>query len=224
MKVIKAKHIVFFGDSICVGQWVSIGRTWVTKTAFALENNKSNEFAVHNRSINGNTTRQALERMHFDVLSHDPYGVIIQFGLNDATVWADNQGHPRVSPNAYKENILEMINRCRHHKVEMIILNSNHPTTRTYTKLPNTDETYETRNQMYYEVLRDLAQTQKDVFFFDIHELFKQNVKEDQLHEYLLEDEIHLSEKGHDFYFKHFGCFISDVMKIKLNNESLMTA
>lgn len=199
--------MIFFGDSICVGQWISIEETWVTRVASECPS----PFVVHNRSINGNTSRQALERMHFDVLSHRPYAVVIQFGLNDANIWSDDKGHPRVSENSYIANIEEMIDRCRHHGVELIVLNSNHPTTRTHQILPNSTQTFEERNEAYYQRLKSFALSKKDVYFFDINKIFKEACKSQKsncLSEYLLNDEIHLSKKGHDLYFKSFKEFI----------------
>ena len=60
------KNFVFFGDSIFVGQYISIEKTFVNKTAnfFSTTNNS---LIFHNRSVNGCTTRQALERMDFDI-------------------------------------------------------------------------------------------------------------------------------------------------------------
>jgi len=209
------KHCIFFGDSICVGQWVDISKVWVHQTATALQRDfgKGSNIAFHNRSINGNTTRQALERMHFDCLSHKPYGVIIQFGLNDCHIWETDCGHPRVSEKAYKANLVEMIERCRHHNVKHIILNSNHPTTRTKMLLPNSSQTYENRNIIYNDICREVAQEyEKVVHFVDINKIFAQHIPSQELHEYLLEDEIHLSEKGHDFYFAHFYPMIHHIL------------
>jgi hypothetical protein len=59
----KDRHFIFFGDSICVGQWVDISKIWVHQTVAAIQQDfaEGSPIAFHNRSINGNTTRQALE-------------------------------------------------------------------------------------------------------------------------------------------------------------------
>jgi lysophospholipase L1-like esterase len=211
----KNKDFIFFGDSICVGQWVDISKVWVHQVAAAIHQGHDNptKVAFHNRSINGNTTRQALERMHFDCLSHKPYGVLIQFGLNDCHVWETDCGHPRVSEQGYKANLIEMIERCRHHSVKHIILNSNHPTTRIKTHLPNSVQTYEERNIIYNAICREVAKEYDNIVnFVDINKLFLQHIPVENLHEYLLEDEIHLSQQGHDFYFAHFYPIIRQVL------------
>lgn len=71
----KDRHFIFFGDSICVGQWIDISKTWVTRLSQAFSkkiHHQHGAISFHNRSINGNTTRQALERMHFDCFSQKP--------------------------------------------------------------------------------------------------------------------------------------------------------
>jgi lysophospholipase L1-like esterase len=208
------KHFIFFGDSICVGQWIDISKTWVHRLSSTISKNfmdrEDSCIAFHNRSVNGNSTRQALERMHFDCLSHKPYGVLIQFGLNDCQIWEQDMGYPRVSEKAYKANLEEMIERCFYQGVKHIFLNSNHPTTRTKIYLPHSSYTYEDRNIMYNEIVREVTKkySQKGVCFFDINKVFIDKIPKEKLHEYLLEDEIHLSEKGHNFYFDHLYPFI----------------
>ena len=70
----KTKSFYLFGDSICYGQEVSANLTWVMALAIARINLyifEENAF-LHNAGVNGNTTRLALERMHYDVTSHFP--------------------------------------------------------------------------------------------------------------------------------------------------------
>ena len=82
-------RIFFFGDSICFGQGVSPHFTWVTRLSRALDERFSSRADVltQNPSVNGNTTRMALERMPYDVQSHAPDVLYIQFGLNDCNGW-----------------------------------------------------------------------------------------------------------------------------------------
>jgi lysophospholipase L1-like esterase len=109
-----------------------------------------------------------------------------------------------------------MIDRCRHHGVKNIILNSNHPTTRTHTVLPNSQETYECRNIQYNEAVRLIGNNASDIHFFDVNKLFLEKVDKTDLKNYLLEDEIHLSEKGHEFYYVHFYKFLTQILETQM--------
>lgn len=103
------KRFVVFSDSIGVGQYISPHKTWVHKLSEWL----GDDWLVINASRNGDTTRLALERMRYDVLSHKPNIVYIQFGINDANIWADANGLPRVSISACYSNLVEMVERCQ---------------------------------------------------------------------------------------------------------------
>jgi len=84
----------FFGDSICFGQGVSLHFAWVIRLSRALDARFSSRADVltQNPSVNGNTTRMALERMPYDVQSHAPDVLYIQFGLNDCNGWEADGG------------------------------------------------------------------------------------------------------------------------------------
>ncbi len=209
------KNFVFFGDSIFVGQYISIEKIFVNKIAnFFSKTNKNLIF--HNRSINGCTSRQALERMQYDVFGLCPNIVNIQFGINDCNVWETDSGHPRVAVQSYINNIIEMIDRCLFKKVNYIIINSNHPLNR-HTKLPNSKFSYEQMNSKYNNELRKkLKDYNKKVLFFDIRkEVIKSYHSTKKKYEYLVDDGVHLSQNGHDFYFEKFSRFLKNKINFK---------
>ena len=123
-------RIVFFGDSICFGQGISPHLIWVARLSREVErryDSSPNALIVHNSSINGNTTRQALERMPFDVQSHGVDAMVLQFGLNDANFWVTDRGLPRVSESAFCANLEEIIERAVKFGARHIQLHTNHP-------------------------------------------------------------------------------------------------
>ena len=99
--------LAFFGDSICVGQGISIHEGWVVKISKELtrisSENKLN-FFISNSSVNGRTTRQALESMPYEIQNQNYQILIIQFGMNDCNFWETDYGVPRVSKQAFKAN------------------------------------------------------------------------------------------------------------------------
>ncbi|MCW5692484.1 MAG: SGNH/GDSL hydrolase family protein [Pseudolabrys sp.] len=203
-------HMVFFGDSICVGQGVSLYRGWVSRLAEKLEThfNKSGaKLLVTNSSVNGRTTRQALEDMPYHVQSRGVDLIVVQFGLNDCNYWLTDRGNPRVSLPSFKANLLEIITRARTFGAKRVLLNTNHPTLRGSEKIPYTNITYEQSNQAYNASIRDLAaELGEQITFLDVekrfHELLDGGVPLETL---LLDDGLHLSELGHDYYFRFVG-------------------
>ena len=204
-------HLAFFGDSVCVGQGVSIYNGWVTRIAGRLEaltEDSECDVIVTNASVNGNTTRQALERMPYEVQSHGVDVLLVQFGLNDCNYWLSDNGLPRVSKAGFAANLREIIDRGRRFGAKKIFLHNNHPTSRDREILPNTSLTYEQSNREYNAVVRDVAENaDQDVIFTDIEKAFLDIVcgNRNLLEEFLLPDGLHLSRRGHDVYLEVAG-------------------
>lgn len=200
--------VTFFGDSVCVGQGVSIYRGWVTRIAQFLDDygqHIGREILVTNSSVNGRTTRQALEDMPYHVQSHGADILVVQFGLNDCNYWATDRGLPRVSIEAFIANLREIIDRGKCFGAKQILLNNNHPTSRNKDVLPFTGFTYEASNHRYNEAVRALAcEFGKDIYFQDIESHF-QNLIESKgisVERFLLSDGLHLSDEGHAHYYE----------------------
>src|SRR5262245_18623684 len=108
-------NIVFFGDSICNGQGLAIHKGWVTRISASLSElpgSRRDELVVVNSSVNGRTTRQALESMPYEVQRPGVDVIIVQFGMNDCNIWETDRGNPRVSPLAFEANVREIIQRA----------------------------------------------------------------------------------------------------------------
>ena len=199
-------RVMFFGDSICVGQGASIHKGWVAKTAAHFDGVReglSGGILVMNNSVNGRTTRQALEDMPYHVQGQSPDILIVQYGMNDCNYWLSDHGLPRVSPEAFKENLREIIRRGKHFGARYVLLNNNHPTNLTSEKMVNSDITFEDSNRKYNAVIRDLAsELGGDILFQDIEMHFQSLLGEGaDLSKFLLDDGMHLGESGHQVYF-----------------------
>ena len=205
--------IFFFGDSICFGQGVSPNRVWVNRIAEDLMTGfPSVDIVVQNPSVNGNTTRMALERIAYDVQSHQPDVLIIQFGMNDCNVWQTDHGHTRVSPMAFKANLHEMVDRGRIFGARRVILGTNHPSTRTGT-MPQCNLTYQDSNRAFNALTRQVAR-EKDVRLVDMEAAIELAVKNGAtFDDFVLADQLHLSHKGHAIYAQEYGPVVKDAVR-----------
>jgi acyl-CoA thioesterase-1 len=196
--------LIFFGDSICFGQGVSISKGWITRIAYTLERDNNVEITAVNTSLNGRTTRQALEHMPHEVQSQDPDLLVVQYGMNDCNIWATDKGLPRVSKAAFKANLNEIIARGLNFGAKKILLNTNHPTLRNKELLPNAKHTYQESNEVYNEIIREVAaENRNQVILNDIERKIKERfTTDDQLAQLLLPDLLHLSIQGHSVYFE----------------------
>ncbi len=203
MKIIK---IVFFGDSICFGQGISIHKGWVPRIAAKLEKlgeEKGIEFLVVNASVNGNTTRMALERMPYEVQSQCFDVVISQFGLNDCNFWETDRGLPRVSPFGFEGNLHEIINRSLCFGAKKVFINTNHPTTRNK-KFSYVDKSFEESNKEYNDIIRRVASNYNETVLTDMEQNVNSYCHQNglEIFQTLLDDQLHLSLLGHDIYFQ----------------------
>lgn len=203
-------RVFFFGDSICFGQGISLHKGWVTRISAELSQMgaaRGRDIVVINVSISGNTTRQALERMPYDVQSQNPDAVIVQFGMNDCNYWETDKGNPRVSPDAFFANLREIIMRSVTFGAQRIFLHTNHPSARNKKPMAHTTFTYQQSNRLYNELIRKVASSAGDIVTLtDVENEFEKYTQgdEEKLLSLLLPepDLLHLSEAGHDLYFK----------------------
>lgn len=217
----KNRSYYLFGDSITFGQLVSPHLTWSTQLSAAISAspNLHNEFVVQNVGVNGNTTRQALERLHFDILSHKPTYCSIQFGMNDCNRWHSDNGVQRVPPRSFKHNLLEILDKCFASEVEHCFLHTNHPSLKLQNGLDNYD--YNADNLRYNELIRSVASQAVSIYndkvsLIDIEEKFNFVLYKNSkisLSDLLLQDGIHLSALGHHLYFEEvFKVFDNTVL------------
>jgi acyl-CoA thioesterase-1 len=211
--------IFFFGDSICFGQGVDVSKGWVSKVAQSLGKSSSKmgvDTAVFNPSINGNTTRMALERMPHDIQTQEPDLVIIQFGMNDANYWDSDRGHPRVSPLAFVANLKEIINRAFNSGARQVILHTNHISGRNKVNMTHTSLTYQQSNEYYNTLIRNVAKELNGrVLLNDLEKAFFNYIRagKGQVSDLLLPDLLHLSEKGHELYFETVCPLVTKVVE-----------
>lgn len=215
--------IIFFGDSICVGQFVSIHKGWVSQISKHLAELESPEaqVIVMNASANGRTTRLALEAMPYEVQSQNAQMMILQFGMNDCNYWQTDNGVPRVSPKAFEANLEEIIARALRTTIDRILLITNHPTGLDQKIMPGTSISFQDSNAQYNAIIRRVAQNADDrVSLHDIEKVFHEHTGHDRkkLEALLLPspDLLHLSDEGHDLYFQHISLAIGQAVKERI--------
>ena len=175
--------------------------TWATALAKKMTNLncKKKTYLVQNAGVNGNTTRQALERVHFDVTSHRPDYVIVQFGMNDCNYWKSDFGLPRVSPKAFTANLEEIVKKLTISGTKFCFLNTNHPSQKG--KMAGVHHiTYDQSNAQYNVLIRNATQKLKrngyPIQLLDIEKHWLRslkNPKSPKLEDYLNDDGVHLS-------------------------------
>jgi lysophospholipase L1-like esterase len=194
-------RIVYMGDSITFGQYVDTRSRWTTIIDARLDakfRSTAVKFVTYNRGVSGETTRMALERFPRDVQQVRPHIVTLQYGLNDCNCWDTDEGMPRVTSDAFRANLAEMIARARTFGALHVILSTNHRTLRR--RVLANGEPYEEANARYNEIVRTVAST-AGVRLCDVGAAFV-GFSSEHLSMLLLPepDLLHLSEDGNALY------------------------
>ncbi len=187
------------GDSITFGQYVDPSLRWTAIVEGELRRRLPTiDVRAHNRGVSGETTRQGLERFPRDVQEAAPDVMTLQFGLNDCNCWETDNGLPRVSPAAFRANLVEMIDRGRNFGAREIVLATNHRTLKNH-RLPSR-EVYEDANRRYSEIIREVAAA-CGTDLCDIRAAFE-GLADAELETMLLPapDLLHLSPRGNQVY------------------------
>lgn len=204
--------VVFFGDSITVGQYISPPDTWAVRLCKYLDSTAKEEgmdITTQIEAVNGRTSRQALEDIAVEVQKHGPELVMIQFGMNDCNHWDTDRGLPRVSKAGFEANMREMIDRALHFGAQRVLLNTNHPSGRNNPFAVKPELSYEQSNRQYNAITREVAglYDQTLVSLSDMEAVFDADIVQsgNKAEDYLMPapDLLHLNQKGHDLYYTH---------------------
>ena len=81
---------------------------------------------VHNAGIGNTTTREARERLDRDVRRFSPDLVVIQFGINDSWIDADEgRREPRLTRDEYRNNLRHLIRTLRDDGTLLVLMTPN---------------------------------------------------------------------------------------------------
>lgn len=192
-------RVVCMGDSITVGQFISPSDRWTTLLEHSLKAELGEDSVeVLNQGLNGETTRGGLERFPVAVQALEPVVLTLQYGMNDCNCWQSDRGAHRVSIDAYRANLLEMIDRGRRFGIAEIMLITN---PRSLRRAPMVNgEAYEDANARYAVAMREVA-AEAGVTLCDVREALSE-LTDSQLGPLLLPppDCLHLTERGHARY------------------------
>jgi len=202
--------VYFFGDSITAGQLVSPHLIWTHSVSKYFHDEKS-FFMFQQVATNGDTSQDALDKVHYQIIDQKPNVVFLQFGLNDANRWTTIDCQNRVSIELFKSNmkmIIERITRIPDVRIFVLtshIIKKNH----LCNKFPSLQQDIESYNQ----VLREISLNNE----YDCQLIDFESISKNWQADYLLADGIHLSERGHELYAK----VITEELRKQINVDTL---
>ena len=210
--------IVGFGDSLTFGYGVSQRTTYTRRLeAFLPQCYPSVNWKIQNSGINGDTTREALQRLQKDVLRYHPNIVFILFGSNDSSFL---EGQYR-TPYEYEKNLCSIVEQIHkhnnhtglHHCQPIVVLITPPPVIDTDFYPFTTTE----RVEKYGEIVKKIAK-QYHCPIIDFFKVLQEFSQTDTFYSFFQEDGIHLSEQGYDHLY---DCIFSMMTRLVDRNGIL---
>ncbi len=199
----RPRTIVAFGDSTTLER-ARVEAVYAQRLP-ALLAARGFELRVVNRGRGGDTTRAALRRFERDVLGENPDLVLIQFGVNDASIRTDlGQSEPRVAIEDYLGNLTYFARRLQRCGIRVVFLTPNPifwtPLLRRSlgAEAGDLDDPWGLNRdrERYAAALRHLAGS-LDVPIVDVYGAYGERERVGQDPRVLLLDGVHPNDRGH---------------------------
>lgn len=199
-------QIIVFGDSISYGEYDQEGGGWVARLKRYLDfeylKDPSIHFVVYNLSVDGNTSREILERLEFEIdhrrADSEPEDItVFATGINDSYLISPNN-QSIVSEKNFQENILKIINIAHKYSKRIVFLGPNPVDEIKVNPMPwAPDKSY--KNELikkYNDIIKEICK-EKNIFFIELFSKFlKLSYKK------LLSDGAHPNTDGHKLIYE----------------------
>ena len=164
-------------------------------------------------------TRGVLERLQRDILFAEPNILTVQYGTNDSTYLMSNRGAPLVSQDAFRFNLLELVDKCRLFNIRRLIFITNHPV--ALDRYDINGLTPDENTQFYDEIIREVASTSA----WHLAD-FRKAMENYKLKELCLDDQIHVNKFGAKVYAETIAPVIAMVLEglIDFENQQLQVS
>ncbi len=205
--------IVGFGDSLTFGYGVDKNITFLSRLEKELPLYFSEcHWSIVNSGVNGDTTREALQRIETDVLQFSPHIVLILFGSNDSSLCEDQYR----TTYEFEKNLHIILKKLNSLKLTNNFLNAS-PIPVFITPPPVIETNFlpfntTDRVKKYCEIVKKIS-ADENLFCIDFFTLLN-NIGQENIIPYFQHDGIHLSPKGYDFLY-HCICFqLEDLFRL----------
>jgi lysophospholipase L1-like esterase len=164
---------------------------------------------VINAGVGDTTTQDALHRLDHDVRSRHPNVVIVQFGINDSWIDADEgRSRPRLTRTEYRDNLRAIVRILQRDGARVVLMTSNPMRwrdpyyIRVFEQHPGLLDTHKVRGidrllDIYAQDTRDVAHAD-GAALVDVHKTFEEfgRMPGHAVTDLLLDDGIHPNQAG----------------------------
>ena len=212
---------IFLGDSFTNCNGLLQSDTWPTIVRRTLNKQFGSRVKLKFETsvATQENTRGALERLQRDIFFAEPNILTVQYGTNDSTYLMSNRGAPSVSQEAFRFNLLELVDKCRLFNIRRLIFITNHPVALDRYDIHGL--TPDENTQFYDEIIREVASTSA-CHLADVRKAME-NYKPNEL---CLDDQIHVNKFGAKIHAETIAPVIAMVLEglIDFENQQLQVS
>ena len=187
-------NICIFGDSLTWGAWLKERVAWADLLRNSLEKEFVQKYSVYNLGIDGNTSRDLLNRFDVEANARKPAIIIIAIGVNDSC-YLKSVEQPLVEIEQFEKNLNALLVKAQNYTSQVILVGLVKGDDTLTIPFPGstTGKCYEkSRVQAYDWVVSQLAK-QKNLCFVQLS---------DKLDDQDFIDGLHLNASGHKKIFQ----------------------
>lgn len=187
-------NICIFGDSVTWGAWLPERVAWVDLLRNSLEKEFAQQYSVYNLGIDGNTSRDLLNRFDVEAKARKPAIIIIAIGVNDSC-YLKSVEQPLVEIEEFEKNLKALLVKAQSYTSQVILVGLVKGDDSVTIPFPGstTGKCYEkSRVQAYDRVVSQLAK-QKNLHFVQLS---------DKLNDQDFIDGLHPNASGHEKIFQ----------------------
>lgn len=198
-------HLLIFGSSITWGAWDKEGgwaeriKDFADRKAATLD--YDNYTSVYCLGVSGDNTDDLLERFDTEVKARLGEGektlILIEIGINDSQYILAEKEH-RVSPDKYKQNLVKLIEKSKHHGSNLIFIGLTPVDDNKVDPIPwKPESSYRLEYvQKYEEILKSVCEEQNLLFVELLNKFTEKDFKT------LLTDGLHPNTEGHQVMYE----------------------
>lgn len=156
-------NLCIFGDSITWGAWLPFRVGWANLLRNYLEKVSDNAVSVYDLGIDGDTSRDLLDRFEVEARARKPQVIIFAVGINDSGFRLSKE-NPLVPIDEFESNLRQLIGMAREFTQDIIFLGLGKGDDGPTNPLPQstTGKCYDKENaRLYDEVIRKVCEEEK---------------------------------------------------------------
>lgn len=176
------KRICIFGDSITWGAGLHIREAWANLLRNYIESKSNHYIEVYDLGIDGNTTRDLLNRFEVEAEARKPELIIFAIGVNDSMF--RNGNNYEIDSEQFNENLRKIYEEAKKFtdNIWFVGLAKGSDSETNPLKRSSTGKCYSKESiEKYNAIIKEFAK-QKSLHFVDIYKLLSDSDFDDGLH------------------------------------------